>query len=291
MISKLDLYRVFGCVGKCKSFSKAAKELYMTQPAVSQSIMQLEKELNIRLFTRTHKGVILTNEGEILFEYVTSAISLIEAGEKKMLDSKNLIIGDLKIGVGDTTSKYFLLSYLEKFHIKYPNVKLKILNGTTKELCNLVKSGDIDLAICNLPIEDSVLEFKKCMEIQDIFVCGEKFKKAICEPLNFGEISKMPLILLDGKSNSRQYVEDYLLSKGISISPEIELGAYDLLLQFAKINLGIACVVKEFSLEYLEKGILFEVKTKEPIPKRNIGFCYLKSVLLSPAARTFLESL
>lgn len=107
MISKLDLYRVFGCVGKCKSFSKAAKELYMTQPAVSQSIMQLEKELSIRLFTRTPKGVILTNEGEILFEYVTSAISLIEAGEKKMLDSKNLMIGDLKIGVGDTTSKYF----------------------------------------------------------------------------------------------------------------------------------------------------------------------------------------
>lgn len=83
MISKLDLYRVFGCVGKCKSFSKAAKELYMTQPAVSQSIMQLEKELDIRLFTRTPKGVILTNEGEILFEYVTSAISLIEAGEKR----------------------------------------------------------------------------------------------------------------------------------------------------------------------------------------------------------------
>ncbi|EPY2303410.1 LysR family transcriptional regulator [Clostridium sporogenes] len=291
MISKLDLYRVFGCVGKCKSFSKAAKELYMTQPAVSQSIMQLEKELSIRLFTRTPKGVILTNEGEILFEYVTSAISLIEAGEKKMLDSKNLMIGDLKIGVGDTTSKYFLLSYLEEFHIKYPNVKLKILNGTTVELCNLVKTGDIDLAICNLPIEDSALEFKKCMEIQDIFVCGERFNKTISEPLSFVEISKMPLILLDGKSNSRQYVENYLLSKGVNISPEIELGAHDLLLQFAKINLGIACVVKEFSLEYLEQKILFEVKTKEPIPKRNIGFCYLKSVSLSPAARTFLESL
>ncbi|EKN43339.1 LysR family transcriptional regulator, partial [Clostridium botulinum CFSAN001627] len=83
----------------------------------------------------------------------------------------------------------------------------------------------------------------------------------------------------------------YLLSKGVNISPEIELGAHDLLLQFAKINLGIACVVKEFSLEYLEKEILFEVKTKEPIPKRNIGFCYLKSVSLSPAARTFLETL
>ncbi len=129
------------------------------------------------------------------------------------------------------------------------------------------------------------------MEIQDIFVCGERLNKTISEPLSFVEISKMPLILLDGKSNSRQYVENYLLSKGVNISPEIELGAHDLLLQFAKINLGIACVVKEFSLEYLEQEILFEVKTNEPIPKRNIGFCYLKSVSLSPAAKTFLETL
>ncbi|WP_125153238.1 LysR family transcriptional regulator [Clostridium rectalis] len=291
MISKLDLYRVFGCVGKCKSFSNAAKELYMTQPAVSQSIMQLEKELEIRLFTRTPKGVILTNEGEILFEYVSSAISLIDTGEKKMLDSKNLMIGELKIGVGDTTSKYFLLSYLEEFHIKYPNVKLKILNRTTEELCNLVKMGEIDLAICNLPIEDTALQIEERMEIQDIFVCGARLMENIKRPLTFEEISNMPLILLDSKSNSRQYVESYLLTKGVSISADIELGAHDLLLQFAKINLGIACVVKEFSLEYLKKGILYEVKTVEPIPKRNIGFCYLKSVSLSPAARTFLKLL
>lgn len=291
MISKLDLYKIFCYVAKCKSFSKAAKELYMTQPAVSQSIMQLERELDIRLFTRTPKGVILTNEGEILFEHVTSALNLIEAGEKKMLDSKNLMIGDLKIGVGDTTSKYFLLPYLEEFHTKYPNIKLKIVNRTTKELCSLVKTGDIDLAICNLPIEDSALEIKKCMEIQDIFVCGEKLNRVISEPLTLEKIAKMPLILLEGKSNSRQYVENYMLSKGVRISAEIELGAHDLLLEFAKINLGIACVVKEFSTEYLKNKILYEVKTTEEIPKRNIGFCFLKSVSLSPASKKFMELL
>ena len=183
MISKLDLYKVFRQVGKSGSFSKAAEELYMTQPAVSQSIMQLENELNVRLFNRTRKGVTFTTEGNNLFDYVNSAITLIEAGEEKILEFKNLSTGELKIGVGDTISKYYLIHFLEKFHTKYPNIKLKIINGTTIELCSYIKSGDIDIAICNFPIEDDSLELIPCSEIQDIFVCGERYKKwvtALC---------------------------------------------------------------------------------------------------------------
>ncbi|WP_315121121.1 LysR family transcriptional regulator [uncultured Clostridium sp.] len=291
MVNKLDLYRVFCEVGKCESFSKAAKSLYMTQPAVSQAIMQLERELEIRLFIRTPKGVILTNEGKVLFEYASSAINLISAGEKKLLESKNLMLGDLKIGVGDTISRYFLLPYLEEFHSQYPNIKLKIINKTTLELCPILKSGEIDIAICNFPIEDSSLEIRKCADVQDIFVCGEDYKNKLSTPLSFKDIINFPLILLDPKSNSRQYVEKYMLSKGVKITPEIELGSHDLLLEFAKINLGIACVVKEFSKEYLEKGILHEVKMIEEIPKRSMGYCFLKSVSLSPASKKFVEIL
>lgn len=82
MINKLDLYKIFCQVAECESFSKASKILYMTQPAVSQAIMQLEKELDIRLFTRTPKGVNLTKEGQLLYEYTSSAINLISVGEK-----------------------------------------------------------------------------------------------------------------------------------------------------------------------------------------------------------------
>lgn len=291
MVSKLDLYRVFCMVGKHESFSKAAKELYMTQPAVSQAIMQLERELDIRLFTRTSKGVILTDEGQLLFEYASSAMNLINVGEEKLLKIKNMMIGDLKIGVGDTISRYFLLPYLEKFHNEYPNIKFKIKNATTLELCASVKSGEIDIAICNFPVEDSALEHKECMDIHDIFVCGEKYKEICSEPLGLEEVSKLPLILLETKSISRQYIEKYMSSQGIRVNAETELGSYDLLLEFARINLGVACVIKEFSKEYLEKNIVYEVKLKEDIPKRSIGLCFLKSVSLSPAATKFIEIL
>ena len=174
MVSKLDLYKVFCKVGKSESFSKAAKDLYMTQPAVSQAIMQLERELDTRLFNRTPKGVSLTNEGSLLFEYANSAINLIHVGEEKILEFKNLTTGELKIGVGDTISRYFLLPYLEAFHNRYPNIKFNIVNGTTLELCSILKSGGVDIAICNFPIDDPTLELRPCIDIQDTFVYGEK---------------------------------------------------------------------------------------------------------------------
>ncbi len=291
MVTKLDLYKVFCQVGKSKSFSKASKELYMTQPAVSQAIMQLEGELDIRLFNRTPKGASLTNEGSLLFEYVNSAINLINAGEEKILEFKDLTMGELKIGVGDTISKYFLLPYLEVFHNRYPNLKFKIINGTTLELCALIKSGEIDIAICNFPIDDPSLELRPCGEVRDIFVCGEKYKDLSKEKISLEEMVKYPLIFLEPNSNSRKYVEKFMLSKGIKISPEFELGSFDLLLEFAKINLGIACVVKEFSRDYLEKGLLYEVNILEEIPSRSIGICYLKSVPLSLASTKFVEIL
>lgn len=291
MAIKLDLYKIFCEVAKYSSFSKAAKSLYMTQPAVSQAIMQLEGELGIRLFTRTSRGVILTDEGKLLFEYANSAINLIDVGEKKLMEAKNLMVGDLKIGVGDTISRYFLLPYLEKFHNKYPNIKFKIINRTTIELCALLKSGEIDIAICNLPIEDSSIEVKELMSIHDIFVCGSKYKDKLSMPLNLEELTKLPLILLEYKSNSRQYVEKYILSKGVKIEPEIELGSHELLLEFAKINLGISCVIREFSYEYLQSGLLYRVRLTEEIPERSIGVCSLKSVSLSPSSTKFVELL
>ncbi|MCJ8009349.1 LysR family transcriptional regulator [Lederbergia wuyishanensis] len=289
MASKLDLYKIFCVVGKRKSFSQAAKELYMTQPAVSQAIMQLERELDTRLFNRTPKGVSLTDEGTILFEYANSAINLIEAGEEKLLEFKNLTAGELKIGVGDTISRHFLLPYLEAFHNHYPNIKFKMVNGTTTEICTLLKSGEVDIGVCNFPLEDPALELKPCIDIHDIFVCGEKFKYLLSKPLSLEELVKLPLIMLEPKSNSRMYVEDYLISKGIKMSPEFELGSHDLLLEFAKINLGIACVTKEFSLKDLEERNVWKIPVIEEIPSRSIGVCYLKSVPLSPASNKFVK--
>ncbi|MDM5250939.1 MULTISPECIES: LysR family transcriptional regulator [unclassified Lysinibacillus] len=289
MIGKLDLYRVFTVVAKNNSFSSAARDLYMTQPAVSQAMMQLEKELGTRLFNRTPKGVTLTTEGRLLYEYTNSALGLLDAGEEKLLEFKNLTTGQLKIGVGDTISRFFLMPYLEAFHTMYPNIKLQMLNGTTSEICNFIKSGEVDIGLCNFPIEDQALQLTACTEVQDIFVCGEKYKTLASKSLSLEDLLKFPLVFLEKKSNSRKYVENYLFARGIHIEPEFELGSHDLVLEFARSNLGIACVTKEFSKDYLQRGLLYELTLTESIPARSIGMCYLKSVPLSRATLKFVE--
>ncbi len=289
MIGKLDYYRIFNIVSRNNSFSKAAQELYMTQSAVSQSISKLEYELDIQLFHRTSKGVKLTNEGNLLYEHVNSALGMIEIAEDKLLEFKQLKIGELRIGVGDTISRYFLLPYLEEFHLRYPGIKLNILNGTTTEICAFIKSGRADLGICNLPIQDEHIEVIPCKEIQDIFVCGEKYKKITKNPISFEYLMKLPLIFLEEKSNSRIFVESFLKKKGFQLSPIFELGSYDLLIEFTRINLGISCVIKEFSEDYIKRGEIYKISLEEEIPKRSIGICYLKNVSLSRAATRFVE--
>ncbi len=289
MIGKLDLYRIFHTVCKTKSFSSAAKSLYMTQPAISQAMAQLEKELGTHLFYRTPKGVTLTNEGKLLHDYVNSALGILEVGEEKVLEFQNLTTGELRIGVGDTISRSYLLPYLEVFYKKYPSIKLKILNGTTSEIVTYIKAGEADVGVCNLPIYDDQLEVTPCKDIHDIFVCGDKYLNMTRQPIDLEFLMKMPLIFLEKKANSRQYVENYLKSCGFSISPEFELGSHDLLLEFAKINLGIACVTKEFSNDYLEKGIVHEIELQQPIPNRSIGICRLKTVPLSRATKKFIQ--
>ena len=291
MSINLEWYKVFRKVVQNESFSKAARQLFMTQPAVSQIISQLERELDTRLFNRTSKGVSLTDEGSLLFEYVNSALNLIDAGNEKLYELKNLSAGELKIGVGDTISRYYLLPYLEAFHTNYPSIRFKIINGTTVELIAALKSGEADIAVCNFPVEDETLEKRVCFDVQDAFVYGDRFKKLFLRPVPLQELTKLPLILLESKSNSRQYVEDFLSEKGVKIYPEFELGSHELLLEFAQINLGIACVVKEFSADYLDSGKLQGVEFLEPIPKRSIGVCYLKGVSLSPSASKFIEIL
>jgi len=247
MIGKLDLYRIFNVVSQNKSFSKAAQELYMTQSAVSQAISKLEEELETQLFYRTSKGVILTNEGNILNEHINSALGIIDVGENKILEFKTLKTGQLRIGVGDTIARYFLLPYLEKFHLTYPGIKLNILNGTTTEICDFIKSGKADVGVCNLPIYDEQLEVIPCKDIQDIFVCGKKYKKITEKPISLEDLMEMPLIFLEKKSNSRMFIENFLKKKGFHFSPVFELGSYDLVLELTKINLGISCVIEEFS--------------------------------------------
>lgn len=285
---RIELYKIFNTVATAKSFSKAADELFMTQSAVSQAIKQLESSVDMILFNRTSKGVELTEAGNTLYKYTSSALELLDTGLHKLESLKDLEEGELKIGASDTISAYYLSPRLEKFHKMYPNIKIQIINRVTSECIELLKNGKIDIAFGNLPFEDDEIEIKKCMTVHDTFVAGSDYFNKKGKIFSRADISKLPLLILEKKSNSRKYVDNIFLESGYTLNPCIELGAHELLLHLAKINLGVSCVVREFSENYLNDGSLFELKQKNPIPERAIGFCYSKNLILTPAMKMFM---
>ncbi len=287
----LEQYKAFFYTVKYGNISRASEQLFITQPAVSRSIRQLEDSLKCTLFFRTSKGVKLTAEGEILFKYVEQAFNFIEAGESKIRDINSLLAGEVRIGVSDTICKYYLIPYLKLFKTLHPNIKIHVICPTTPGIIALLKTGRIDFGIINLPYEDEQLHFQNIISVQDCFVAGEKYSSLSKQVQPLQEILRHPLLLLEKTSNSRLFIDDYFRSHALTVEPDFELDNIDLLVQFAKYDFGIACVIRNFILDELQKGNLYEIKPAEKIPSRHMGVTWLKNVPLSAAAKVLISNL
>lgn len=289
MSVNMELYRVFLTVGKCRSLSQAARILKISQPAVSQAIRQLEGKLGCRLFVRTTKGVDLTGEGNTLMGYIEQAVGLVDTAEAKLASLKDLTSGELKIGASDTLCDYYLLPYLNRFHALYPEIHLQVTNRTSNETLVLLKSGKVDIAFVNLPIADDQVDIRPCLTVRDVFVAGEKYADLRGRQLSWRELSELPLILLESASNSRRHLDRVAAQNGVTLDPSIELGAHSLLVKFASIGLGVACVTKEFAGDLTAQGNLFELQVSPPVPQRGVGLATLQGLPPSFAAARFAE--
>jgi LysR family cyn operon transcriptional activator len=287
-----ELYRVFYHVVKAGSISNAAKDLYISQPAVSQAVKQLEEKLGGQLFFRTPKGIVLTTEGEVLFKYIEQAYGFITTAEQKFAEMQNLLSGEIKIAASDTLCRYYLIPHLETFHYAYPEIRIRVTNRTTPEIISQIKSGQADLGIVNLPLnDDKSILIRETGSIQDCFVVGASYKYLADSEITLPELAQYPVMLLDKGTVTRRFVDRFMAEHGISLIPEVELGSIDLLVEFAKIGLGVSFVIKDFITSDLACQNLYEVQLKEKIPSRKIGIATLKEVPLSAVARKFIEIL
>lgn len=290
MINNLEYYKVFYYVAKCRSLTVAAGELAISQPAVSQSVKQLETALGTKLFTRESKGVKLTKEGELLYDYVAKGYEQIVLGEKKLQQMLNLDLGEIHIGASDMTLQFYLLPYLERFHEKYPGIKVTVTNAPTPETLQNLQEGKIDFGVVSTPFEaKEEIQAIVVREIEDIFVAGRKFIPYKNKMLDLRELEKMPLICLEGSTSTRSYMDSFLRKNQVEIKPEFELATSDMIVQFALRNLGVGCVMRDFAREYLESGRLFELRFNQIIPRRH--FCVVTDARnpVSAAARNLLE--
>ncbi|WP_339235660.1 LysR family transcriptional regulator [Oceanobacillus sp. FSL W7-1281] len=290
-IINTDLYRVFYITAIEKNFSKAAHRLFITQPSVSHSIKQLENELGMQLFTRTSKGVLLTKEGDVLFDYLKQAFDLIHHAEQKMTEMKNLQSGSVTVGGSDSTCKHYLLPYIQTFQEFYPDIQIRLQHGSTPQILEKLENGLIDIGIVHLPVHQNNISITEFLSIHSTFVAGKKLQHLSKEKLSLSAIQEYPLISFSEASSSRKFLNQLFLKRELDVQPDIEVGSVELLIECAKIGMGIAFVTKELVLKELADKELFEVSIDEVIEKRQIGLATKKGASLSLAADTFLNHL
>ena len=288
MSVKLELYRVFKEVAETGNISVAAKNLYISQSAVSQSVKQLETALQARLFARSPRGVSLTSEGQMLYQYVRSALGLLATGEDKLSQAQQLLLGTLVIGASDTVTSQFLVPYLDDFHRLHPGIRLKIVSGRSAKVLSMLKSGAVDIAFASSPA-DSAVESWPCFATHSAFVAGSGYDCDFDHVYTRREIADFPLILLERKASSRVFLEQEFLKRGVTLSPEIELSSRSLLVSLAHIGLGVAGVTLEFVQKALESGDIRALKTDFTIPARSVDMCTLRDVTPTAAAAAFME--
>ncbi len=288
----LEYYKIFYYVTKCGSFTAAAEELCISQPAVSQAIKLLENNLGSSLYIRTQKGVKLTPEGEVLFSYISRGYDTMMLGETKFKKMIDLETGEIRIGASDMTLQFYLLKFLEEFHMKYPNIKVTVTNGPTPETLEYLYEGKIDFGVVSAPFQAKPeVHIKEVQSIKDVFVGGKGFKALQDKELEYKDLEQLPIICLEKNTSTRAYMDEYLKENGVVLEPEFELATSDIIVQFTLRNLGIGSVVRNFAEKYIGSGELFELKFKKEIPHRN--FCIVTSDKnpISTAAKELLGML
>lgn len=286
-----ELYKVFYYVASSLSFSEASKKLFISQSAVSQSIKTLERKLEQPLFIRSTKKVQLTPAGEVLLKHIEPAMNLIQRGENQLLDANTLGLGQLHIGASDTICRYFLVPYIKQFHKKFPNVPIKVTNATSLNCVDLLEQGKVDLIVTNYPnsqLNNTYVQ-KTVASFTDVFIANPAYFNLKQQEIPFSELKQYPILMLDRKSTTSEFLHNIFLQHQLELIPEVELSSNDLLIDLAKIGLGIAfipdyCLTKDISELYV-------LKTKEKMPKRHLVAAINPGLPVSASTEEFLKLL
>ncbi len=286
-----ELYKVFYYVATTLSFSEASRQLYISQSAVSQSIKALEKKLEQPLFVRSTKKVQLTPAGQILLKHIEPAVSLIHRGEEQLSDAQNLGLGQLHIGATDTICRYLLVPYLKQFHAQFPTVPIKVTNASSIACAGLLEQGKVDLIVTNEPNSRLSHAFiqKRIAVFHDVFIANPAFFQLNQAEISFSELKQYPILMLDQKSTTSEFLHSLFLKHQLELIPGIELSSNDLLIDLARIGLGIA-FIPDYCLSDDETELVV-LRTNGEIPPRHIAVSVNTSLPHAGSTEEFLKLL
>lgn len=258
----LNLYKTFYVVAKCNSFTKASQELYISQPAVTQSIKKLEQQLDIELFKRNGNGISLTKAGEIVYFYAEKLCDIAIANKEMIEIVKKSTFDVINIGVPTHIGSFYFINYLKKFNKKYPNVKINIINKKSDEMIKMLEKRELDIVIDTdiFNHNKSIISTFKINDLKGCFICNENIKKTIKnEKISPEELRKYPLILPGKTTSNRKSIDNLFKRKGVVLDPLVEVNSSTISKGIIEQGIGIGWMIKDFVLDEIEKKVLFEL--------------------------------
>ncbi|SKC09622.1 DNA-binding transcriptional regulator, LysR family [Lachnospiraceae bacterium] len=287
-----DYYRIFYYAAKYKNFSRAAIELGTSQPNITRTINRLEEDLQCKLFLRNNRGIQLTPEGEELFSHVSIAIQQLQRGEQKLTDKSRLKSGSVSIGVSETALNIFLLNKLQQFHERYPGVRLKLVNYSTRKAIHALERGSIDLAVVTTPTElQSPMKEILLLPFHDILIGGTAFSFLKGQTLHLRDLANYPLIRLNESTMTYHFFETLFLSHKLNLKGDIEAATTDQLLSLVIHNIGIGFLPELYAHDVIQRGDIFQIPVHEKIPERRISLIYDSRHPFSSAAQAMEDLL
>ena len=285
-----ELYKIFYEVANAGNITKAANKLMISQPAVTKQIKTLEEELGGQLFIRTKRGVILTENGQKIYNHIKQGMICFEAAEMEFSNLKKLKTGTIKVGISTTLCRIFLLPILQKFHEEYPNVAIQLFTDPSASMREQLKEGKIDILIAKgLTKEDKNLEYNEIGKLHPCFISSKKYLNNIDDIIPLNTINEYHLLLHKRPSTTRDLFEDYCKKNNIRIETKLEIASASLLEDFVEIGFGIGLATKEFVENEIKNRDIIIVKTKPSLPESSFGILTLKNSIHSFATNTLIN--
>lgn len=295
-MENLAYYNIFYTVAKCGSISRAAKELFISQPAVSKSIKKLEEMLDTTLFIRNSRGVTLTEDGSLLYEHISQALSAIHEGERNLKRNRKLEVGHLHIGVSTTLCKHIMLPLLQNFIRQNPHIAVTIDCLSSAETAALLAENKLDAGLLVETNASKQLAFTPVSDLSYTFIASKQYLNnlKLRENVDYTQENSRffrtaTLMLMDRGNISRQHAENYFRDNSIETGQILETSNMELLVEFARIGLGVACVIRNFIEEEIKNGTLVEIPLQNKISMRTVGFAYSKDSIYNPSVEKFRQ--
>lgn len=285
-----NLYKIFLYLFEEKSISKTAAKLYVSQPAISYSLKELESQLGYTLFYRNSKGIEPTNEAKELYSYVSTAFNIFKDAEEHIKNLNDLNIGCIRIGTPSHIGVSYLSSYIAEFRKLYPGIKFEIISKSTKDMVEMLETRKLDFIVDTLPIDSKKRVTKITVaKLKNCFAYNKNSMKNVTIETE-KDLQKYPLVLPTVTSSIRFKLDEYMESKNINLTPTVESWTNEMMVELVKKGIGIGYFIKNLIISQNDSDNFEIIEFDDNLPDVDICCVYIDD-FLTAASSKFIELL